>query len=78
VIDAILEFFFDRPRNSRRVVIVVIFILVLYGAIQEEKDWDAYAAAHHCKITKSVKGQTTLFPPITYTCDDGQEFTRSH
>ncbi len=65
-------------------VILALFALLVVGLVMEAKEWNAYKAAHNCKvvgkmdgshgfgISTSGKGVTTYTPGKTgWLCDDG-------
>ncbi len=62
---------------------------VVYAAYENEKEWQAYSLAHHCRKIRHTdaitmigidgKGRmtTNTFPATnTYLCDGGEEITR--
>ena len=51
--DRIFELFFGGPKRVAAFVLVVIAI-ALYAAYLEQKQWDAFAAAHECKLVEVI------------------------
>lgn len=37
--------------------LVALFCLLIYAEIQDEHEWQAFAAAHHCQNVGVVKGE---------------------
>jgi hypothetical protein len=65
-----------------------LFGLGIYLGIQEQKQWDAFAVAHECKLIAHKSGYSmygfhngkyqTYYVPSqdTYHCNDGVDYTR--
>lgn len=61
-------------------------------AAEEQKQWEAFAAEHQCRVVAVAPGVTTMIPVVaggttvlvpqtipsrtTYHCDDGKNYTR--
>jgi hypothetical protein len=68
---------------------VIVLGLAIYGGIEQERDWETFAAANHCRVTGVVAATSTtgistsghvvvLTTPEkrTYTCDNNFTVTR--
>lgn len=69
------------------VIVLVAFIVVglAVATYYDEKDWSAFAVAHHCHVIRESSGQTIITSDgktayisgtKTWACDDGKEYTR--
>jgi hypothetical protein len=38
------------------VAVVAMIPIMIYAGVQEQREWDAFSAAHHCKIVAHMKG----------------------
>lgn len=68
--------------------IIVLVIVGIWLGVQEQKQWDAFATAHDCKVTAHKEGYyaysfyngtyATHYVPSTdtYHCNDGVDYTR--
>lgn len=68
--------------------VVALFGGAIALAVVEQRNWDAFASTHECKVTGKIAGystygyyngkyQTYWVPSKTvYTCNDGIEYTR--
>jgi hypothetical protein len=86
-----MDWLMDRPYRMFGLMGGVFLVALgglMYLGVQEQKQWDAFAAAHECKVTGKIAGHTAYgyyngksqsywVPSKTvYTCNDGVEYTR--
>jgi hypothetical protein len=70
---------------------VLAIAALVYYSVQEEKEWDAFAATHECKVVAKDEGSWgygvtsngkmgSVFMPgkTTFRCNDGVDYTRSN
>ena len=72
------------------IIAIIVLGVGLYRAdVAEQKEWDAFAATHNCRIVRTEKASTdtavlsngkvgVIITPEknTFACDDGREYTR--
>lgn len=80
-------------RDGLKLSLIGVGVFALFGGaiylgILEQKQWDAFAATHECKVTGKIAGystygyyngkyQTYWVPSRTvYHCNDGIDYTR--
>lgn len=80
-------------RDGLKLSLIGVGVLALIGVgvtlgVYEQKQWNAFAAEHQCKVTGKIAGystygyhngkyQTYYVPSRTvYMCNDGIEYTR--
>lgn len=39
-------------------IVIAAIPLMIYGIIQEKKEWDAFSVAHNCKVVAKISGST--------------------
>lgn len=42
------------------VLIIVLLAVIIYGTIQENKQWTAFSQAHHCKLVSHSSGTNAM------------------
>jgi hypothetical protein len=86
-----LDWMMDRPARMFGVMGGVFAVAVVglgYLGVQEQKQWDAFAKAHECKVVGKIAGYSTygyyngkyqtywVSSKTTYRCNDGIDYTR--
>lgn len=74
------------------VAIVVVLAIGTVAMVQEGREWQAFASAHHCQVVGRMQGSTDIAPIISskggvavtttpdktaYKCDDGVTYWRN-
>lgn len=86
-----MDWLSDRPYRMFGAMAAIILVSgtgLGYLSYQEQKQWDAFASTHECKVTGKIAGystygyyngkyQTYYVPSKTvYHCNDGVDYTR--
>ena len=50
---------YDWPIWGISAVIVAVIGLIFYAAVQENREWEAFAAAHECRVIGHMTGSST-------------------
>lgn len=51
--------------------VVVLIVILMVSAVDEEADWSKFVRTHHCQVTGHMRASKT-----GWTCDDGQTYWR--
>lgn len=82
----------DRQLTIGLATVISAFVVIAWLAIEDERRWQEFAAAHECQIVAQTRGRTAYggtyvngqYAPSsmyvagtkTYRCNDGVEYTR--